>query len=42
MISVGVVGLHVEGIFEPVKNRRLFLIDAQIEVQNPIVESLGC
>jgi len=43
ILSVGVVGLYVGRIFEQVKERPLFLIDAQTEGQDlswPIVESL--
>ena len=44
IVSVGVVGLYVGRIFEQVKDRPLFLIDADTEGQDrsrPIVESLG-
>jgi polyisoprenyl-phosphate glycosyltransferase len=44
ILSVGVVGLYVGRIFEQVKERPLFLIDAQTEGQDlswPIVESLS-
>ncbi|MDQ2895366.1 MAG: hypothetical protein M3Y09_06930 [Actinomycetota bacterium] len=38
IVSVGIVGLYVGRIFEQVKDRPLFLIDARAECQRPSLE----
>jgi dolichol-phosphate mannosyltransferase len=38
IVSVGVVGLYVGRIFEQVKDRPLFLIDAEADVEEPAID----